>query len=435
MKKISLLACIFSLSILVNAQMIKFGELCPDITSRDVINYDKKEFRLSSYKGKLVIFDFWNHGCISCVRDFNRLDSLQKQFNDQIQIVLVCKEGRDSTLRFFAKRKKIKVPDLPLITNASAIWSSFTEDQSPFQSWIDTAGRLKYNTDPYNLTAGNINRYLQGKMLAIRNLSQEKRVATNEINSLGKMNPIFHSWLSKCDRNKPGRQTNFGSVLLGKGLRKHDTHSSILNLFLFAFEEGGRYQFISPAQVILDVSDSNRFKPPVNKELLNTWEKDHCYEYELILPAEKKDLRYKFMQQDLQRYFGLRARVEHRTIPALVLRRRPGPDRLKSQGGSPVDSLISSTSLRSIDESIRVFRNKPYTEFFVKLKTWVKYNNKLPVVDETGYEGKIDIILREVSIDPLNLEELRKDLYQYGLEIVEGDTCAEVLVLEEENSP
>ena len=44
MKKISLLACIFSLSILVNAQMIKFGELCPDITSRDVINYDKKEF-------------------------------------------------------------------------------------------------------------------------------------------------------------------------------------------------------------------------------------------------------------------------------------------------------------------------------------------------------------------------------------------------------
>ena len=348
MKKISLLACIFSLSILVNAQMIKFGELCPDITSRDVINYDKKEFRLSSYKGKLVIFDFWNHGCISCVRDFNRLDSLQKQFKDQIQIVLVCKEGRDSTLRFFAKRKKIKVPDLPLITNASAIWSSFTEDQSPFQSWIDTAGRLKYNTDPYNLTAGNINRYLQGKMLAIRNLSQEKRVATNEINSLGKMNPIFHSWLSKCDRNKPGRQTNFGSVLLGKGLRKHDTHSSILNLFLFAFEEGGRYQFISPAQVILDVSDSNRFKPPVNKELLNTWEKDHCYEYELILPAEKKDLRYKFMQQDLQRYFGLRARVEHRTIPALVLRRRPGPDRLKSQGGSPVDSLISSEQVGQI---------------------------------------------------------------------------------------
>jgi hypothetical protein len=187
--------------------------------------------------------------------------------------------------------------------------------------------------------------------------------------------------------------------------------------------------------VILDVRDSNLLKPPANKELLDTWKEQHCYEYELILPVEKKADRYKFMQQDLQRYFGLRARIEQRTIQSLVLKRIPGSYDLRSLGGRPVDSLIQSTNSRPIDDSSRVFRNKPFNEFFGKVRNWVRYFHKLDITDETGYGGNIDIRLREVSIDPLNLEDLRKDLYRYGLEIVEGETCADVIILEEENSP
>lgn len=417
-----------------NAQLLNPGQQCPDIISTEVINHNEKIFRLSSLKGKLIVFDFWNHSCITCVRDFSRLDSLQKQFKDKIQIILVCREGRDSTLRFFAKRKKIRMPDVPLITNEAAAWSLFTKDKTPFQAWVDTAGRFLFKTGSYNLTATNISRYLEGRPLAIKDRSQLQRTLS-ATNTTVTASPLFHSRISHCDPETYPAVIENMTIQEGRATRIHIPHSSILKLYCTAYKEFNRYRFSTTGQVILNVRDSFRFQQPVATEQIDDWEARHCYDYELIIPAKFKSIRYRYMQEDLQRFFGLKAVVEKRMVRALVLRRTSNQDNLRSRGGSPVDSLVQSSNRLPVNDSIRVFRNKPFNVFVNRLTSWINYHCKLQFVNETGYEGNIDIRLREISIDPLNLAELRKDLQTYGLELVEGETCADVLVLTEENSP
>ncbi|MEI9912235.1 MAG: hypothetical protein WDO71_22835 [Bacteroidota bacterium] len=81
---------------------------------------------------------------------------MQKKFNGSIQIILANNESKDSTLRFFAKHKKIKMPALPLISSAWDLWSLFTDDKAPYHLWLDQDRKVQYITGPYNLTAGHI---------------------------------------------------------------------------------------------------------------------------------------------------------------------------------------------------------------------------------------------------------------------------------------
>src|SRR3990167_8908954 len=112
MKKKRLLPYILSLLLFhnINAQPLQQNERCPDLKFTELFNSATTELQLSSLKGKIIIFDFWSIHCITCIKAFPKLDSLQKQFNDKIQIIPVSKESKQTIASFFEKRKKIRIP-------------------------------------------------------------------------------------------------------------------------------------------------------------------------------------------------------------------------------------------------------------------------------------------------------------------------------------
>src|SRR5688572_16330018 len=86
------------------------NDTLPDMVFLNVLNFGSGNLRFSELRGKLIILDFWNHHCKPCVEAFPEIDSLQKKLSDRVQFILVNRESKDSTLRFFSRRRKIKKP-------------------------------------------------------------------------------------------------------------------------------------------------------------------------------------------------------------------------------------------------------------------------------------------------------------------------------------
>ena len=53
---------------------LKIGDKVPDIEFKNIINYKSKTARLSDFKGKLVILDFWGTWCTSCIAAFPKME-------------------------------------------------------------------------------------------------------------------------------------------------------------------------------------------------------------------------------------------------------------------------------------------------------------------------------------------------------------------------
>lgn len=75
---------------------LSIGDTVPDITLTNVYNYPDSVIRLSDLKGKLVILDFWATWCNGCVLQLPLLDSIQKEFDDNLKIFLISNEGGKS---------------------------------------------------------------------------------------------------------------------------------------------------------------------------------------------------------------------------------------------------------------------------------------------------------------------------------------------------
>lgn len=78
------------------------GTIAPDFTAR--LYKDNKEVKLSDYKGKIVILDFWYMSCYPCQMAIPHLNSVQEKYKDKV--VVLCVNASDT------EEKEIKkIPD------------------------------------------------------------------------------------------------------------------------------------------------------------------------------------------------------------------------------------------------------------------------------------------------------------------------------------
>jgi thiol-disulfide isomerase/thioredoxin len=144
----------------VASQKIKIGQTFPDIVLPNVINYPESSLKLSSFRNKIVLLDFWNHSCSACVGSFPKLDSLQRIFDGKIQIILVNKESKDSTERLFKRHKTITKPSVPMITGDQRLFKLIPPEGYPYSVWIDRKGIVRYFSASYHITKSYINEFL-----------------------------------------------------------------------------------------------------------------------------------------------------------------------------------------------------------------------------------------------------------------------------------
>lgn len=418
-------------------QGMRLGDKLPDVTieKKDLINYSNENLRLSDFENKVIILDFWNHACTSCISSFPMLDSLQKRFSDRLQIILVNKEGRDSTERFFKKRPKILRPDVPLITGDTLLAKYLRHDHFPFHVWLDTVRTIKYMTSGHNATGENIEKFLKGTPLMVQTMEPIKKRILSHLrdDSVVQKNLMFSSSLSHCSKVLDVSNVGYSGQQRIRPVRLSANCQTVMSLFIKAYEEYSKYRFNLPATVVLEVKDPFPYRAPEDKNLWDSWGAQYRYNYELIVPASSADLAYKIMQMDLTKYFGLDAKVEKRKVRTIVLKRTSSIDKLKTSGGIAEYHFKRSLPKYPVNEPIRYLRNIPFSRMSSQLRSWIESSLKMSFLDETGYNGNIDLEIRGTSVDDFSLQELRKDLAKYDLDLIVCAREIDVLVIKERN--
>ena len=132
--------------------------IVPDLTIHQLLNYKDTCASLSNFRGKLIILDFWSVYCKTCIKALPKLDSLQKEFEGKIQILLITHPsgnnfGIASMKQTFARWAKagLYIPHLPVATSGNeSLIELFPHEYIPHYVWIDSRGKLCAITG-YNL--------------------------------------------------------------------------------------------------------------------------------------------------------------------------------------------------------------------------------------------------------------------------------------------
>ncbi len=392
--------------------VIQIGKPAPDVTLRNLINYPQQTVKLSAFKGKSVILDFWATWCQPCVAMIPKMEELQNKFPDQLQVVMVNNEEVAKVKSFFTKMGQFGKYDLPNALDNKAIFSQFGVGVLPHYVWIDKQGIIKAVTGYQEMTIENVTNFIAGKEMKL----EEVKAAVSspfDINvplfiegNGDSKTMLYHSVISGY---LEGQNGSFYKPTSGiySNRRILARNLSLLPLYRVAFSKD--YEYMYPMnQVIMTVNDTLTFSKKTASDKRNK------YCYDLILPTHKSEMLFKIMQDDLARFFGIKGNIEKRMTRCLVLiKNKPN---LTNTGSSP-----------ELDKNYYwvKMKNQPFGKFVEILDNYMQLNG-LPFVDETGIKQSIDLSINAKLSD---IPAVKKELGKYGLDLIIAERLTDMLVL------
>ncbi len=426
-RKICLLAllCLFGSTVAQNKNSgLVIGDRVPDVVLTGVINHSLDQIRLSEYKGKLLIIDFWATWCSPCISMFPKTDSLQKKFSDKVVFLPVTYQSKEEVSKLFSKASRLKSIRLPMVTGDKTLHELFPHKELPHYIWIGGDGVVKAITGHHEVNEATINKMLTEpsqslaeKKDAMKAYNPEEPLLFQPI-GIAKEHVLFQSMLT---RYVEGVQSRFDVIRDEQGSVTRITMANAWIQLMFALAWSDETRYFSRNRIVLDVKDPSGVISNLEGAPFKAWLRDHAWCYEVIVPSHLSANVFEIMRSDMTRLFPQYiASVEKRAMPCLILVRTSDADKIKSSQDSSVTN-VDAFSLSITNSSIQLLVSQ--------LNHYLQHLNK-PVIDETGYKGNVDINLdaRLSSVD-----DLRKALKAYDLDLIEKKRDIEVLVIRDAN--
>jgi thiol-disulfide isomerase/thioredoxin len=407
------------------AAYLKIGDTLPDLLLENAENFEKQSVRLSDFRGRLLILDFWGINCTSCIAAMPKMQQLQNTFGHKIQILMVTKNTQAQVKKLKDRLPILQKIKLPMVNNDTVLSRWFSFSTVPTHVWIDEKGIVRYITDGWETTYEKIENYLQGEAIHMAFKEDKKD-----------FDPTVPLWLEGGGRQV--KHLKYYSFIMGRltdsrtstysvmpdscngVIELKATNRSIINLFQQAFDEGDKYDytFSNPNRVRLEFYGAEAYKYPDDANKYDEWCNKNLFCYELVLPKEKANSLYEVMKQDLERFFGLKGSIEKRKVSCLVLERTGAKDKIR-----PDKDENYYVNLNAFESNLTI-RNAPMTNLKKQLENvyWKRFN----ILDETNYKGNITL---ELNVDLANLELLKKALLKYGLKLSEQEREIDMLVI------
>jgi len=354
---------------------LKVGEQVPDVLLKNVLNQASSSVKLSDFRGKVILLDFWATWCSACIGNFPKVDALAERFSDSLEVLMVTAEDSATVRKFVSSHGPI--PHV-VLTGDKVLNMLFPNRIIPHYVWIDPQGIYLGATDILELTDVRVRQILRGNSaLGHVKKDMDTSIPLYSSTDLPVDQTLHYSVLVKgWNPGLPsGTQDIYqGKVIVGK-MMTNASYQDIYTLLaygLFALSDVPAH----PSSMFFMVKDTSMFK-------------NEYFNYELRTTVADAGNLYRNMLADLSRYFPYKVEFNKEMRPYWALR---------LLGGKVAEASIS----KSMDLKRLLSRLNGLSE-------------QMPVLDETGlgmeFKGSF-------GKDVIDLDGLKPELRSLGVELV-----------------
>jgi thiol-disulfide isomerase/thioredoxin len=419
-------------------EALKVGDKVPDIWLGEIINSSLKSARISDFKGKLLILDFWSTWCTVCVAQFPKLDSLQQYFGNKITILPIGFElpnAINGIKKFVSQRKgkpnELRLPTVIQKPTDSILIQLFPTTSLPHEVWIDGNGYVIGITDHRPVTKEVIQHLLDHKSITFPSHIYDA--------TFNKWEPLLIDGNGGADTAFAFRSliTKYNPSIAGVGKiqTQDETRTRILavNVSLLSLLKIGFSRTDSIIGKVLPYDYLNKnfiLENPVNpilkdwaemnnKDYLETlsFNNENLFCYELILPPSfsLKEAN-EIMIKDIAMYFQIKPFVEKRKVKCLKLIISGKVN--KASTNSPKNEQISENFLSYSCSNCAIGNLVKYMNSF--------YHGPI-IIDSTHLTENINIDLQLSTL--YDLEHLKVQLNKSGLSLAETEAELPMIVI------
>lgn len=371
---------------------------------------EQRQVKLSEYKGKLIILDFWATWCSSCIAGFPKLEKLQTQFSDQIKVLLVTTESPSIVNPFLSKRNdRNQKLTLPTVLSDSLLHVIFPHRLIPHYVWIDANGTIMNITASNEVTAESISATLRG---SFPNKQQKIDLDINRalftVEALPEQKLQYYSILLKGYYAGLGSGTSYRS-------QRDTVHGIALTnselTYIYQTASSSLLPHNSEKRMVIDALAKKALKGNVDDK---EWNVNNLYSYEIRIPVSQSNSLYQRMLEHLNQATDFHGTITKKRITCLVLRKTRSLIH-QSKGGTRENDLNENSELHIVNSPILALTGRLNNAF------------KDLIIDETGIDYHIDLHLK---IHENDLEKTNEELKLLGLKLIETTRKTQVLFLQ-----
>ncbi len=445
MKKISILCLLALLCLVVKAQSqeqsnsitstevtpIEIGQQVPPIVMQEVLNYDQSELRLNDYSGKVIILDFWASWCAPCIQMMPKSNLLQEKYKDNLQIIPITYEDAATATKAISRMEKATGTNnkLPLVVNEKYAHLLFPHQSLPHYVWIDRTGRVLAITGLDGVNEENIKRAISQNQVVANAKENRKIVKFDREESLAMGNAHIEDKEVLMQSILMGHIENAGPIWgydpffpeEGESQRVYAVNCSIANLYSMAYSKA--LKSFNTSKIRIEVADPSLLTKVDEQQSWPEWMVDNSFSYEIIIPPNQTHRTHELIMEDLARYFPqYTVKTEMRVEEVWALVRTSEKEKFASVVDDPDEWDLSFMPYRAY------LKNHNMSRLVYELNHKYLNHTRVPVIDKTDYEGRVDILL-EAELGKVDL--LREALAAYDLDLVKQMAEIEVMVIKD----
>lgn len=396
------------------SQGMLIGERISDFELKHMLNYKSDKARLTDFTGnKALLIDFWFSSCSSCIESFPKLDSIQKEFKNDLNVLLVTFETKEKAVKTFNTIKKISHIKLPSVLEDTLLHLVFPHTSAPHEIWIDKNGKIKAITDHTSINRENIRSLITGEELNLPVKKDNMEYSfVDPVEKTADWNKMIKSTF--LSTHQPGLPALGGIYIHPETgfLRVNAVNVHFQSLYILAYDQWGKS--FNYNRFIIDKNILERFKEKGdNKNVF-------CYDGWWRDTTRVKACSE--MQEELDRYFHTKSYSEKRKIPCIILKENGIQKRYKSVNPSARTNTYSENDTLYLENVY--LKYLIYSTFNYGQDAWSPFQ----FIDETGYEGPMSIKLPEKFETITQVNSYLKNL---DLEVTLEERWLDVIIITE----
>lgn len=405
------------------------GQKIPDRIIEYICENANPRLRPEVLRQKVIVIDFWQTTCGTCIGEFPKMKKLQDWFNSDIQVVLVTSEPSDLVNRKLTTWKPLigKVPALPQIMADTILHTLFPHDYAGHYVWVDKQGVIRLKGIGSNNTEKKISALIKGEQIDF--LPDSVQYGNEREFFSSPVNRKFASGFSRFSEQAHAYGEEYREeidTVMGTA-RATFLNQEVLRMFMYAFDKDlnaisndalGIISYYDPyqARVIIEKGiDPSRLGKQYARQFDDEWIRKNTFCYEQVLPLQNSADRRRWMQEDLNRFLqqelSVNAKVETRMVKCTLLKVSDAKLFSKTFGGA-------RTSTGNKDHSFgRV----------ISTMSWGLFEEQL-LLNETGINPATATNILKLDEAFKMRDEFKAMLRQYGIALVEAERPVPMLV-------